>query len=97
MLAAITADVAKLLLPVVTVVAVAAASSADPAAENAAAELVEQGRLSQILQGYSTDPWFAKKSNRLVLEVPGGMYYRNGSLVIPEVRELKREILQEFA
>ena len=95
-LAAITADVAQLLLPAVIVAAVAVASSADPAAENAAAELAEQDRLSQILQGYSADPWFAKESNRLMLEVQGGMYYRNGSLVIPAVPELKREILQEL-
>lgn len=96
MLAAITADVAQLLLPAGIVAAVAVASSADPAAENAAAELAEQDRLSQILQGYSADPWFAKESNRLMLEVQGGMYYRNGSLVIPAVPELKRQILQEL-
>lgn len=83
-----------MLLPAVIVIAVAAASGADPLVENAVAELAEQDCLIQILQGYSTG--FAKESNRLMLQVQGGMYYRDGSIVIPDVPEFKRKILHEW-
>ena len=72
------------------------ATDSDAEAENAEAADAERDRLSQILQGYKTDPWFAKVSNTMMLKVQGGVYHRNGSLVIPDVPELKKEIPHEL-
>ena len=103
-LAAITAHMAPDMRPAVVAAAhflthacaSAHATDADTEAENADAADAEKDRLSQILQGYETDPWFAKLANRLMLQVQGGVYYRHGALVIPDVPELKKEILHEL-
>ena len=49
---------------------------ADIEAENATAAQADHDLLSQIIQGYTTDPWFAKGSNTAWLDVHGGLYYR---------------------
>ena len=52
------------------------AAEADVEAENAAAAKADQDLLSQIIQGYTTDPWFAKGSNTAWLDIHKGLYYR---------------------
>ena len=45
------------------------ASDAEIAAENAGAAAAEHEMLSQIIQGYSQDPWFQSASNTALLEL----------------------------
>ncbi|DBA94438.1 TPA: hypothetical protein ACH3X1_002035 [Trebouxia sp. C0004] len=53
-------------------------------AENAAA--------ADIIQGYTTDPWFADTNHTAELESWQGLYYKDDALVIPD---LKARILKE--
>ena len=52
--------------------------------------------LSQIVQGYETNPWFASASNTALLDIYQGLYYRGHALVVPDLPELKRTILREL-
>ena len=52
--------------------------------------------LSQIIQGYETDPWFTSASNTALLDIYQGLYYRGHALVVPDLPELKRTILREL-
>lgn len=51
------------------------AANANIEAEDAAAAQADQDLLSQIIQGYTTDPWFEKGSNTAWLDVHKGLYY----------------------
>ena len=73
-----------------------AATDADIAAENAAAANADQEMLSQILQGYSQDPWFSSVRNTATLDLYHGLYYKDDALVVPDIPDLKRTILQEL-
>ncbi len=73
-----------------------AATDADIAAENAAAASADQEMLSQILQGYSQDPWFSSVRNTAALDLYQGLYYKDDALVVPHMPDLKRTILQEL-
>ena len=67
-------------------------------AENAAAAaaVADQDMLSMIIQGYSDDPWFAIASHTDALDVFQGLYYRGDALVIRDILDLKKSILQEL-
>ena len=65
-------------------------------AENRAARMKEQDMLSQIVQGYESDPWFKQESHTADLEVYNGLYYKDDALVIPAVPELKTFTLEEL-
>ena len=73
-----------------------AATDADVAAENAQAAAADNEMLSQIIKGYSVDPWFQSVRNTALLEVYHGLYYRGDALVVPDIPELKRSILKEL-
>ena len=85
-------NAAELLLPAVIVAAVSAALVVNPFADNAAAELAKRACLSQILQGYSTDPQLAKESNRRMLKVWGRLvlpvYFVLYTLHMPVLKEV---------
>ena len=60
---------------------ISAVSMATPAntsadAENEAAQQQDQDMLSQILQGYDTDPWFQQEQHVAGLELYNGLFYR---------------------
>ena len=74
----------------------AAPAAADIDAENAAAAAADADLLSQLVQGYSADSWFASARNTADLDTYQGLYYRGDALVIPDIPELKRSILQEL-
>ena len=65
-------------------------------AENAVAEQQDLDMLSEIIQGYHTDPWFSNEHNRADLELYNGLYYKGDALVIPDVQKLKVAILKEL-
>ena len=69
---------------------------ADVAAENAAAATADADMLSQLIRGYSVDSWFASVRNTATLDIYQGLYYRGDALVIPDIPELKRSIMQEL-
>ena len=69
---------------------------ADAEADNAAAAEADNEMLSQIIQGYSTDPWFSSASNTAQLDIYQGLYYQGDALVVPDILELKRMILREL-
>ena len=72
------------------------AADADIQAENAAAAQADNDLLTQIMQGYSLDPWFEKSSNTAWLDAHKGLYYRGDALVIPNVQKLKNAVLHEL-
>ena len=71
-------------------------ADADIQAENAAAAQADNDLLTQIIPGYSQDPWFEKGSNTAWLDLYQGLYYRGDALVIPDVPKLKHAILHEL-
>ena len=109
-LASITSGISRLALPDNAVLSgVATAALAAPAApvadssapapaavdtENAAAAAADQDMLSMIIQGYSDDPWFATASHTDSLDEFQGLYYRGDALVVPDIPNLKKSILQ---
>ena len=50
-----------------------AATDVDIAAENAQAAAADNDMLSQIVEGYSVDPWFQSVRNTALLEVYHGL------------------------
>ena len=58
-------------------------------AENEASQQQDQDMLSQIVQGYGTDPWFQQEQHLAGLELYNGLFYKGDALVIP-VPELKK-------
>ena len=54
----------------------AAPAAADIAAENAAAAAADADLLSQLVQGYSADSWFASARNTADLDTYQGLYSR---------------------
>ena len=80
---------------------ISAVSMADPAnttaeAENEAAQQQDQDMLSQIVQGYDTDPWFQQEQHVAGLELYNGLFYKGDASVIPDLPELKKLILKEL-
>ena len=71
-------------------------TDADIEVENAEAAATDNDMLSQIVQGYETDPWFASASNTALLDTYQGLYYRGHALVVPDLPELRRTILREL-
>ncbi len=65
-------------------------------AENAAAADAEHVLLSDIIQGYTTDPWFADKNHTAELESWQGLYYKGDALVVPDIPDLEARILKEL-
>ncbi len=63
-------------------------------AENAEAADDERGMLSDIIQGWAIDPWFANANNVADLELWYGLYYN--ALVLPNIPNLKAAILKEL-
>ena len=45
-------------------------------AENEAAQQQDQDMLSQIVQGYDTDPWFQQEHHLAGLELYNGLFYK---------------------
>ena len=72
----------------------AATSSAE--AENAEAAGNEQTMLSDIIQGYTTDHWFADANHTAELELWHGLYYKGDALVVPDLPNLKGAILEKL-
>ena len=52
--------------------------------------------LSQIIQGYALDPWFADTNNTADLERWHGLYCKVDALVTPDLPDLKVKILKEL-
>ena len=65
-------------------------------AENEAAQQQDQDMLSQMVQGYDTDPWFQQEHHLTGLELYNGLFYKGDALVIPNVPELTKSILKEL-
>ena len=65
-------------------------------AENAAAAEDEQTMLSDIIQGYTTDPWFADANHTAELDLWHDLYYKGDALVVPDIPNLKGAILKEL-
>ena len=65
-------------------------------AENEAAQQQDQDMLSQIVQGYDTDPWFQQEQHLAGLELYNGLFYKGDAPVIPDVPELKKSFLKEL-
>jgi len=65
-------------------------------AENDAAADDEHVLLSGIIQGYTTDPWFADTSHTAEVESWQGLYYKGDALVVPDIPDLKARILKEL-
>ena len=91
---AVTADLAHLSLTAITDADMQVEN--DTEAENAEATDADSEMLSQIIQGYSKDPWFASANNTALLEIYQGLYYKGDALVVPDMPELKRTILREL-
>lgn len=51
---------------------------------------------AQILQGYATDAWFTQPHHTEKLERRGEFWYSRGALVIPDLPDLKHQIMFEF-
>lgn len=66
------------------------ATAAEIEDENATAADSNNEILSQIIQGYSSDPWFDSASNTAQLEIYQGFYYRGDALVVPKAHHLAR-------
>jgi len=80
---------------------ISAVSMADTAiiraeAENEAAQQQDQDMLSQIVQGYDSDPLLQQEQHIAELELYNGLFYKGDALVIPDVPELKKSILKEL-
>ena len=71
-------------------------ADSNPEAENAAAADAEHVLLSDIIQGYTTDPWFADTNHTAELESWQGLYYKGDALVVPDIPDLKARILKEL-
>ena len=63
---------------------------------NAEASTADADMLSRLTQGYSIDSWFASARNTAALDTYQGLYYQGDALVIPNIPELKRSIMQEL-
>ena len=81
--------------PLLAAVINSATANADIQAQNAAAAEADADLLTQIMQGYTQDPWFERGSNTAWLDLYQGLYYRGDALVVPDARELKNAILWE--
>lgn len=68
----------------------------DIPAENADAAEADNEMLSQIIEGYSKDPWFASAANTTLLDIHHGLYYKGDALVVPDIPALKQNILREL-
>ena len=66
------------------------ATAAEIEDENATTADSNNEMLSQIIQGYSSDPWFDSASNTAQLEIYQGFYYRGDALVVPKAHHLAR-------
>ena len=84
----VTADLTKLSL--------SSATNADTEAENTRAADADTEMLSQIIQGYTTDPWFASANNVAQLDIYQGLYYKGDALAVPHIPEVKRTIMHEL-
>ena len=85
---AVTADLTKLSLSSVT--------NADTEAENTRAADADTEMLSQIIQGDTTDPWFASANNTAQLDIYQGLYYKGDALAMPHIPEVKRTVMHEL-
>ena len=72
------------------------AATSSAAAGNDEAADDEHIMLSDIIQGYTTDPWFADANHTAELELWHGLYYMGDALVIPDIPNLKGAILNEL-
>ena len=50
----------------------------------------------KILQGYTSDPWFADASNTAELELRHGLYCKGDALVVSALPDLEVKILKEL-
>ena len=80
----------------ISAVSMAAPANTNAEAENEAAQQQDQDMLSQIVQGYDTDPWFQQEHHVAGLELYNGLFYKGDALVIPDNAELKNFILREL-
>ena len=76
--------------------AVSDRAAVDDAAQKAEAATADADMLIQLVQGYSADPWSASARNTAALDIYQGLCYRGDALVIPDIPELKRSIMQEL-
>ena len=79
-----------------TCILITVTDSDSATAENAKAATEEQDMLSQIIQGYASDPWFADTNNTADLERWHGLYCKDDALVTPDLPDLKVKILKEL-
>jgi len=52
--------------------------------------------VARLVAGYASDPWFGDKENLASLRAESGLYFLGSSLVVPDVPNLKRDILREL-
>ena len=60
--------------------------------------VITKGRValsSLIKQGYSRDPWFKQSKNLKGLHKVNGFWYRGGALVVPNFKNIRKDVLYE--
>ena len=70
-----------------------------PLPESETLMVMTRGRIalsSLIKQGYRRDPWFKQGKNQKALRQADGFWYRGEALVVPEYKDIRKDILYEM-